>query len=101
MKLCVFNLKHPSIKSQNKKTRGRKCHLIQLIIIDLLSHIRIFQILYDDDIVEEEQLTEWFDRKGISSQLKIDDNAASTVRKAAAPFITWLREAEAESEEEE
>ena len=63
-------------------------------------YIRV-QVLYDEDIVEEEQLTEWFDRKGPSRQLAIDDNAATAVRKAALPFITWLREAEAESEGDE
>jgi hypothetical protein len=49
--------------------------------------------LYDEDILEEEVLIKWHEKKSKGDTLKIKE--ASTV------FITWLKSAEEESEEED
>ncbi|KAJ7549746.1 hypothetical protein O6H91_07G066400 [Diphasiastrum complanatum] len=57
----------------------------------------VLKTLYDEEIVEEEQILGWFD-KGIS---KCGTGKLCSVRKHAHPFVEWLRNAEAESEEDE
>jgi len=52
----------------------------------------ILKELYDNDVLEEENILKWAsDTKG----------SVKTVRDQAAPMITWLKEAEEESEEDE
>ncbi|KAJ3304361.1 hypothetical protein HDV03_002842 [Kappamyces sp. JEL0829] len=58
----------------------------------------IFKALYDHDIVEESVFLAWDEK---ASKKYVDKKDAKVVREKAAPFITWLREAEEEGSEEE
>ncbi|KAE8653883.1 Eukaryotic translation initiation factor 5 [Hibiscus syriacus] len=54
----------------------------------------VIKVLYDDDILEEEFIMEWY-QKGIDGS-----NKSSQIWKNVKPFIEWLQNAESESEEE-
>ncbi|GMJ02465.1 hypothetical protein like AT1G36730 [Hibiscus trionum] len=54
----------------------------------------VIKVLYDDDILEEEFIVEWYE-KGI-----VGSNKSSQIWKNVKPFIEWLQNAESESEEE-
>lgn len=58
----------------------------------------IFKTFYDCDILEEEVIIEWgkkVSKKYVSKEL------AEQIHKKAEPFVTWLREAEEESDDDE
>ncbi|KAJ7295119.1 hypothetical protein O6H91_Y212300 [Diphasiastrum complanatum] len=57
----------------------------------------VLKTLYDEEIVEEEQIMEWFDKGGSNAGGGLK---SGSVRKYAQPFVEWLRNAEAESDEE-
>ncbi|CAK9195687.1 unnamed protein product [Sphagnum troendelagicum] len=63
----------------------------------------LLKILYDSDILEEEQILLWFDAQVVSNgnTTTTPKSKALQVRKFAQPFVDWLRSAEAESEEGE
>jgi translation initiation factor 5 len=61
----------------------------------------VLQVLYDEDIVEEELIVAWHDKASAGKTLGIDADAAAAVRKAAAPFVEWLKEAESDDESDE
>ncbi|TYH12218.1 hypothetical protein ES288_A06G049400v1 [Gossypium darwinii] len=54
----------------------------------------VLKVLYDDDILEEEFIMEWY-QKGIAGS-----NKGSQIWKNLKPFIGWLQTAESESEDE-
>lgn len=55
----------------------------------------ILKVLYDEDILEEEQILEWYDNDdGINPK-------SGQVRKLAQPLVDWLRDAEPDEEEDE
>ncbi|MBA0838669.1 hypothetical protein Goarm_004469 [Gossypium armourianum] len=54
----------------------------------------VLKVLYDDDILEEEFIMEWY-QKGIAGS-----NRGSQIWKNLKPFIEWLQTAESESEDE-
>ncbi|XP_073151257.1 eukaryotic translation initiation factor 5-like [Henckelia pumila] len=54
----------------------------------------VLKVLYDADILEEENIMQWYD-EGIAGS-----NIDSAVWKNAKPFIDWLQNADSESEEE-
>ncbi|MBA0760389.1 hypothetical protein Gotri_023137 [Gossypium trilobum] len=54
----------------------------------------VIKVLYDDDILEEEFIMEWY-QKGIAGS-----NKSSQIWKNVKPFIEWLQNAESETEEE-
>eukprot|EP00475_Leptophrys_vorax_P026902 TRINITY_DN38297_c0_g1_i1.p1 TRINITY_DN38297_c0_g1~~TRINITY_DN38297_c0_g1_i1.p1 ORF type:complete len:442 (+),score=147.56 TRINITY_DN38297_c0_g1_i1:444-1769(+) len=53
--------------------------------------------LYDEDVLEEEVILEWNDKVGNEM---VNKEQEETIRKLASPFITWLKEAEAEDDDE-
>ncbi|KAE8683572.1 Eukaryotic translation initiation factor 5 [Hibiscus syriacus] len=55
----------------------------------------VIKVLYDDDILEEEFIMEWYE-KGMNGS-----NKSSQIWKNVKPFIEWLQNAESESESEE
>jgi len=57
----------------------------------------IFKEFFEEDVLEEEVLLEW--AKKVSKKY-VSKNLAQKIHDKAAPFITWLKEAEEESEEE-
>lgn len=61
----------------------------------------VLKALYDQEILEEEQILIWFDSKPTSNGSGVDESKAASVRKCAQRFIDWLRSAEAESEEDD
>jgi len=60
----------------------------------------IFQTLYEADVLEEEYILAWADSPPEASWL-VNKDVAASVREKAAPFISWLREAESGSEDDE
>eukprot|EP00850_Spirogloea_muscicola_P018038 SM000161S02420 [mRNA] locus=s161:176241:179213:+ [translate_table: standard] len=81
-------------------------HLLQIIekycgVIELAAikeTALVIKVFYDADVLEEEQVLQWFDHKEAQTEFGIDAKAAAAVRKQAAPFVDWLRTAEADSE---
>ncbi|KAE8718658.1 Eukaryotic translation initiation factor 5 [Hibiscus syriacus] len=54
----------------------------------------VLKVLYDDDILEEESIVEWY-HKGVAG-----NNKSLRIWKNVKPFIEWLQTAESESEDE-
>ncbi|KAH1065288.1 hypothetical protein J1N35_030275 [Gossypium stocksii] len=54
----------------------------------------VLKVLYDNDILEEEFIMEWY-QKGVAGV-----NKSSQIWKNSKPFIEWLQNAESETEEE-
>ncbi|KAK8298313.1 hypothetical protein V6Z11_D05G246000 [Gossypium hirsutum] len=54
----------------------------------------VLKVLYDNDILEEEFIVEWY-QKGVAG-----GNKSSQIWKNSKPFIKWLQNAESETEEE-
>jgi len=83
-------------KAQKYLLGGIEC-VIQLHQETLLPKVaHILKAFYDFDIIEEEVLIEWGlkpSRKYVSKELSAD------ILAKAAPFITWLKEAEEETED--
>lgn len=92
--LCRFTSGNK--KAQKSLLGGVEC-VVQLHQDTLLPKVaHILKIFYDYDILEEEVLIEWGSkpsRKYVSKELSTD------ILAKAAPFITWLKEAEEESED--
>ena len=67
----------------------------------------VLKALYDDDVVEEEDILKWHDAgvDGVDPDVHkppaVDAQASAAFLAAAEPFVTWLREAESDTEEEE
>ncbi|XP_024375844.1 probable eukaryotic translation initiation factor 5-1 [Physcomitrium patens] len=59
----------------------------------------LLKVLYDEEILEEEQILLWYD--AVPSTNGSANSPGALVRKSALPFVDWLRSAEAESEEED
>ncbi len=92
----LFRFTHGNPKAQKALLGGVECiiQLNQTVLLPKVAHV--LKGLYDLDLVEEEVMIEWGSkpsRKYVSKELSAD------ILAKAAPFITWLKEAEEESEE--
>mmetsp|Transcript_15819 Transcript_15819/g.51823 ORF Transcript_15819/g.51823 Transcript_15819/m.51823 type:complete len:429 (+) Transcript_15819:101-1387(+) len=54
----------------------------------------ILQVLYDDDVAEEEAIMAWFGAADAAKKFGVEAADAAAVRKAAKPFVEWLQEAD-------
>lgn len=61
----------------------------------------LLKVLYDEEILEEEQILLWYDAVPAAANGAGDGSKSAAVRKSARPFVDWLRSAEAESEEDD
>ena len=62
---------------------------------DLIVQVpKILLAFYNGDILTEEALLKWGSKK--SSSRFVDKESSRRIRKAAAPFLKWLEEAEEE-----
>ncbi|KAI9504380.1 eukaryotic translation initiation factor 5 [Coemansia spiralis] len=57
----------------------------------------IFKALFDEEVVDEEVFLEWGKKP---SKKYVEKDVAKKIHKAAQPFLTWLEEAEEESDSE-
>lgn len=92
----LFRATHGNPKAQKALLGGVECiiQLNQAVLLPKVAHI--LKGLYDLDLVEEEVMIEWGSkpsRKYVSKELSAD------ILAKALPFITWLKEAEEESED--
>jgi translation initiation factor 5 len=60
--------------------------------------VKILQLYYHHDLVSEEVVTKWGSK---ASKKYTDVSTSKKVRKAAAPFLTWLAEASEEEDSDE
>ena len=89
-----FTFQNP--KSQKYLIRGFEL-TIREYPEELLPRIpAILKVFFEMDILEEEVLLEWAEKKKSA-----DKKLAPEIHKRAAPFITWLKEADEESDEED
>ena len=78
-----------------KNVLGGLERFIGLVHPDLLAQVpKILLQFYNGDILSEEALLKWGSKKG--SSRFVDKEVSKKVRKAAAPFLKWLEEAEEE-----
>lgn len=64
----------------------------------------ILKHLYDSDIVEEEAMLMWAGEPGRSEEFTppaLSDEQVAALRAKAAPFVTWLEEADEEDGDED
>jgi translation initiation factor 5 len=61
----------------------------------------LLKVLYDEDLAEEEVVLAWAGKEDAGAILGLSGEAAAPVRKAAAPFVDWLQEADEDEEEDE
>jgi len=57
--------------------------------------------LYDADALDEPAILAWFDNAAAGRKFGVPPAAAAAVRKAAAAFVEWLKNAESDSDESE
>jgi translation initiation factor 5 len=55
---------------------------------------KILMAFYEGDVLSEEAILKWGGKK--ASSRFVDRETSKKVRKAAAPFVKWLEEAEEE-----
>ena len=60
--------------------------------------MRLFQLFYDADILEEKAFDEWASKV---SKKYVSKDLSQEIHDRAAPFLTWLKVAEEEESESE
>ncbi|MES1909527.1 MAG: hypothetical protein MHM6MM_002250 [Cercozoa sp. M6MM] len=75
--------------------------LVSMIQPKLLTRVpMMLQILYEGDVLEEEDVLKWAEQPYENAWIVGRDDAKK-VREAAKPFLDWLAEAESDSDEDE
>lgn len=78
-----------------KSLLGGLERFIGLTYPDLIAQVpKILLAFYNGDVLSEEALLKWGSKR--SSTRFVDKETSRKVRKAAAPFLKWLEEAEEE-----
>jgi len=78
-----------------KNLLGGLERFVGLTHTDLLPHVpKILLAFYEGDVLSEEAILKWGNKK--ASTRFVDKETSKKVRKAAAPFVKWLEEAEEE-----
>lgn len=60
--------------------------------------MKTIHTLYDDEIVSQEAIEDWFHQKGLQDEEEFDLQFAKVIREKVKPLIEWLNE---DSDEEE
>ncbi|XP_060938428.1 eukaryotic translation initiation factor 5 [Limanda limanda] len=86
---------HNNKKAQKYLLGGFEC-VVKLHQVQLLSRVPIIlKELYEYDLVEEDVILAWAEKV---SKKYVSKELAKEIHAKAAPFVTWLKEAEEESE---
>lgn len=94
----LLRFTHDNKKAQKYLIGGLE-QLVNIYKNQLLSKVPIiFKKLYDGDILDEDVLLEWAQK---SSRKYVSRELSDEIHARAAPFISWLQEAEEESDSEE
>ncbi|XP_076131542.1 eukaryotic translation initiation factor 5-like [Alosa pseudoharengus] len=89
---------HNDKKAQRYLLGGVEC-VVKLHQTQLLPRVPvILKDLYDNDLLDEDVILAWDEKV---SKKYVSKELAKEIHARAAPFITWLQQAEEESEEEE
>ncbi|CDS35926.1 Eukaryotic translation initiation factor 5 [Echinococcus multilocularis] len=97
-------LQFTRVGDQQHKTQGyvlgAMASLIEKHLDELLPKAcHILKALYDDDIVEEEVILSWFEKN--LAKRYVSKNLAGKIADKCAPMLTWLREADTESDDDD
>ncbi|KAH7913543.1 domain found in IF2B/IF5-domain-containing protein [Hygrophoropsis aurantiaca] len=86
-------------EKHQKSLLGGIERLVGLTFPDLISAVpKILMCLYQKEILEEEVALHWGEHV---SKKYVDKETSKKVRKASVPFLTWLKEADDDDEDEE
>ncbi|XP_066602938.1 eukaryotic translation initiation factor 5 [Prorops nasuta] len=92
-RVLLLRFTHDDIKAQKYLLRGIE-QVIALHKDALMPKVPgILKLFYDNDILEEKALMEWSSKV---SKKNISKDLSQEIHDKAAPFLTWLREAEEE-----
>ncbi|XP_057328013.1 eukaryotic translation initiation factor 5 [Microplitis mediator] len=97
-RVLLLRFTHDDIKAQKYLIRGIE-QVIALHKDALMNKVPgILKLFYDNDILEEKALFEWASKV---SKKYVSKDLSQEIHDKAAPFITWLKEAEEEESESE
>ncbi|KAH0553833.1 eukaryotic translation initiation factor 5 [Cotesia glomerata] len=97
-RVLLLRFTHDDIKAQKYLIRGIE-QVIALHKDTLMPKVPgILKLFYDNDILEEKALFEWASKV---SKKYVSKDISHEIHEKAAPFITWLKEAEEEESESE
>lgn len=103
-RVLLLRFTHDDIKAQKYLIKGIE-QVIALHKDALMPKVPgILKLFYDADILEEKALFEWSNKvtkKNVSKDLVSKDLISKEIHEKAAPFLTWLQEAEEEDSESE
>ncbi|XP_058803818.1 eukaryotic translation initiation factor 5 [Phymastichus coffea] len=97
-RVLLLRFTHDDVKAQKYLIRGIE-QIIALHKDVLMAKVPgILKLFYDNDILEEKALFEWASKV---SKKYVSKDLSQEIHDKAAPFLTWLKEAEEEESESE
>eukprot|EP00210_Caulerpa_lentillifera_P006702 g6404.t1 len=90
-----------SPKDQISQLLGLEFVLSMLVPEKMKESPQILNVLYNEDIIEEEVIIGWFSRPDAGQSLGISKDGAKALRNHCQPFIEYLQEEEEEEEDSE